>query len=76
MALEMEAIEHPAGYWVVQMSSGVMRPGTFDKKETAEQSMYLTAQKLQSMYVPIRNGGSPMTMAQIEAAFPQPTPSA
>ena len=66
----MKAVEHPAGYWVVQHASGVARPGTFDTKETAEQSMYLTASKLQSMYVPIRNGGAPMTMQQIKAAFP------
>lgn len=71
----MEAVKHPAGYWVVQHASGVARPGTFDTEEAANQSMYLTAQKLQSIYVPIRNGGAPLTMEQIMAAFPQPQTS-
>lgn len=68
----MKAVQHPCGYWVVQHTSGVARPGIFDTEETANQSMYLPAQKLQSIYVPLRNGGSPLTMAQIMAAFPHP----
>lgn len=69
MALEMEAIQHPRGDWVVKMSNGVMRPGVFDSKETAEQSMYVPAPTLQSIYVPMRDGGSPLTMDQIKAAM-------
>jgi hypothetical protein len=71
----MKALQHPRGDWVVQHDSGVTRPGVFDSEETANQSMYLTAQKLQSIYVPLRSGGSPLTMDQIKAAFPQPQPT-
>ena len=66
----MKPVQTYRGDWVVQFWDGTARPGVFDSEETAKQSMYLTAQKVQSIYVPTRDGGSPLTMAQILAAFP------
>ena len=64
----MKAMQTYRGDWVVQFPNGVSRIGVFADEQAALDSMYLTADKLREIYVPMRNGGAPLTRDQIAAA--------
>lgn len=63
----MKAVEIRPDNWVVQLPSGITRPGVHATEEAANLSMYIPAQKLQANYRPMRNGGSPFTVEDIRA---------
>lgn len=64
----MKAVQTYRGDWVVQFPNGVSRPGVFADEGAALASMYLTADRLREIYVPMREGGQPLTIEQIHTA--------
>lgn len=64
----MKQVKTIRGDWVVQFPNGISRPGVFATEAAALASMYLTTSKLQEIYVPMCNGGKPLTEEQIKAA--------
>ncbi|NOX50674.1 MAG: hypothetical protein GXP16_09080 [Gammaproteobacteria bacterium] len=64
----MKAVKTYRDDWVVQFPNGVSRPGVFEDEAAALASMYLTTDKLRGLYVPMRDGGAPLTVDQINCA--------